>query len=83
MDIFINLTGNPPSNSNLLLCNKETTLEVINIFILRVIFSQLNSFFIKAIPEDIKNNQKNYALKMLKKKAKKEAEMMKNCLLNK
>ena len=69
-NIFINLTGNPPSNSNLLLCNKETTLEEINIFFLRAIYCKFNSLFIIAIPEDINNSQKSYVLKMLKKKAK-------------
>ena len=78
--LFIKMTGNQPTNTNLLYCNIDTTIEEINIFILRAIFCQVNSLFMIVIPKNLNINHKSYIIKMLKKKAKKEAVMMTSCL---
>ena len=78
--LFVNLTGNPPSNANLLYCDIDTTIEEIYIFIIRAIYCKVNSLFCIVIPKNINNYHKSYIIQILKKKAKKESEMMTSCL---
>ena len=81
LSFYFNLTGNPPSNSNLLYCNKETSIEEINIFFIKAIYCNINSLFIIIIPDYLSSNQKTHLIKSLKKKAKQNCEMMKSCLI--
>ena len=79
--IYDSLTGRKPANSNMLFCNKDTTLEEINTFISKAIFCTINSLFMIAIPEYLNNTQKSYLINILCKKGQKEGKMMVSCLL--
>ena len=80
-DLYIDLTGNMPTNSNLLFCNNDTTFEEINVFFLRAIYCNINSLFTVVIPEFLNNNHKSYLINIVKKKSLKEAKMMRSCLV--
>ena len=78
---YNNFTGAMPKNSNVLYCNPNTTNEEITIFILRSIYCPLNTLFMIIVPESLNNTQKTYIIQYLNRKSKKEAEMMKSCLI--
>lgn len=83
-DIYIfydSLTGKKPANSNILYCNKDTTIEEINTFIFKAIFCKINSLFMIVIPEYLNNTQKSYLINILNKKAQKEGKLMISCLI--
>ena len=46
LNLYINLTGNPPIKNTLLICNEETTFEEIKAFFFRAIFCEYNSLFV-------------------------------------
>ena len=81
LNFYINLTGNPPSNSNILFCNRETSNEEITIFIIKAIYCKKSCLFCIIIPENLTSNQKAYFIKYLKKTTKTKSEMMNSCLI--
>ena len=81
VNFYNNATGNNPINTNILYCNNDTSIEEINIFIIRAIYCKVNALFTIAIPEYINNTKKGYIIKYIKKKSKKESEMMRSCLV--
>ena len=80
LNIFLSLTNSIPMNSNILFCNKETTTQEINTFLLKAIYCQLPSLFLIFIPKYINNSQKVYLIKLLRAK-RKEAQMTHSCLV--
>ena len=80
LNIFLFLTKSIPMNSNILFCNKETTTQEINSFVLKAIYCQINSLFVIYIPHYLNNSQKMFLIKLLRTK-KKEAQMTHSCLL--
>ena len=80
LNIFLSLTNSIPMNSNILFCNKETTTQEINTFLLKAIYCQYNSLFLIFIPKYINNSQKVYLIKLLRAK-RKEAQMTHSCLV--
>ena len=81
LTLFKNMTGNWPNNSNILICNNDTSFEEINTFIIRAIYCKMNSLFMIVISNYLNINEKTLLFNYLKEKSKKEAQMMTSCLI--
>ena len=69
LTMFFNITGNYPSNNNLLLCNKDTCFEEIQSFIRRAVYCEYQNLFVIAKCELLKLHRKKKLLSELKKKS--------------
>ena len=79
--LFYNMTGNFPSNNNLLICSKDTSFEEIQSILNRAIYFENNNLFVIAKCEELNINQKRKFLNELKSKISQPNFNIKNILI--
>ena len=81
LNIYLNMTGSWPTNTNILICNKDISFEEITTFIKRAIYCKINCLFMVVVKESFESSNKAKLINLLRKKAKIESQMMISCLI--
>ena len=81
LNIYKFLTHNLPINSCFLYCNKTTSIQELNTFLLRAIFCDYNTLFCMINVNLLNDNQRRKFIISIKKYAKNNGNIMKSCLL--
>ena len=79
--IYKYLTNNTPMAQNILLCNRETSIEELTAFLYRSILCEFNSCFIIGGVELLENDRKSKLIELLNKLYVEKYESMKSCLI--
>ena len=79
INIYLNMTGSLPENTNIILCNIDISYIEIYSFINRAIYCKVNCLFMIAIKDSFPSNKKSNLISLLKKMQDKSQKMM-SCL---
>ena len=79
--IFKYLTNNTPIAQNILLCNRETSLEELTAFLYRAILCQYNSCFIIGGVDLLESEKSSKLIELINKLYVEDYEKMKSCLI--